>query len=95
MCRGDRTSENTKVREIFKEMQANPTEPAEDEMWFEDSPVALREEEYGRVIKSATVISYGISPLADIMSASDTNKYRHKHGSATDGTRFKYKKGEV
>ena len=77
-------------------MQANPTEPSEDEMWFEDSPKALSEIDYGRVvIQSTSNTSYGVSPLADMMSASDTNKYRHKHGSATQGTRFAHKKGEV
>lgn len=95
-CRGERMSVNKGAREIFKEMQANPTEPSEDEIWFEDSPVALSEIDYGRVTKNSTSnTSYGVSPLADMMSAPDTNKYRHKHGSATQGTRFAHKKGEV
>jgi len=90
MCRGDRTSENTKVREIFKEMQANPTEPAKDEMWFEDSPVALSEIEYGKVIKKPTEVANGASPMSELIVPSST--YAHKHGSATQGTRFTYKK---
>jgi ribosome-binding protein aMBF1 (putative translation factor) len=95
-CKGEYRSVNKYAREIFKEMQENPTEPAEDEIWFEDSPVALREEEYGRVVKNATSsTSYGMSPLAEIMSASDTNKYRPTHGSATNGTRYTYKKREM
>ena len=95
-CKGEYRSVNKYAREIFKEMQENPTEPAEDEMWFEDSPKALSEIDYGRVvIQSTSNTSYGVSPLADMMSASDTNKYRHKHGSATQGTRFAHKKGEV
>ena len=95
-CRGEYRSVNKHAREIFKEMQENPTEPSEDEMWFEDSPVALSEIDYGRVvIQSTSNTSYGVSPLADMMSAPDTNKYRHKHGSATQGTRFAHKKGEV
>ena len=69
---------------------------SEDELLFEDSPVALSEIDYGRVTKNSTSnTSYGVSPLADMMSAPDTNKYRHKHGSATQGTRFAHKKGEV
>ena len=110
-CRGEYMSVNKHARQIFKEMRDNPTEPSEDEKWFDDDPRALREEEYGRVSKNSSVVSswgeidygrvviqstsntsYGVSPLADMMSASDTNKYRHKHGSATEGTRFTYKK---
>jgi len=79
MCRGDRTSENTKVREIFKEMQARKTIISEDEMWFEDDPRAEKDDQYGKVYKnSSTISSWGLSPLSDIMSVSDTNKYRNK-----------------
>ena len=48
---------NPTVRDIFKQMQANPTTPAPDEMWFEDDPRAVNEIEYGRVIKRATTIT--------------------------------------
>jgi hypothetical protein len=92
-CRGEYMSVNKGVRQIFKEMRDNPTEPSEDEKRFDDSPVALREEEYGRVSKNYSVVSsWGMSPLAEIMSESDTNKYRLTHGSATNGTRFTHKK---
>ena len=50
---------NPSVRDIYKEMQAKPTTPAPDEMWFEDDPRALKEIEYGRVIKRATTVSSG------------------------------------
>jgi hypothetical protein len=53
---------------------------------FDDSPVALREEEYGRVSKNYSVVSsWGMSPLAEIMTETDTNKYRLTHGSEKQG----------
>ena len=89
-CKGEYRSVNKYAREIFKEMQENPTEPAEDEMWFEDSPKALSEIDYGRVIKQSATISYGISPLSEIMT--DTNHHFYKRGSAREGVRYTYKK---
>ena len=47
---------NPSVRDIYKEMQAKPTTPAPDEMWFEDDPRALKEIEYGRVSRNHTHI---------------------------------------
>jgi tRNA A37 threonylcarbamoyladenosine dehydratase len=92
-CRGEYMSVNKGVRQIFKEMRDNPTEPSEDEKRFDDSPVALREEEYGRVSKNSSVVSsWGMSALSEIMTETDTNKYRLTHGSATNGTRYTYKK---
>ena len=35
-------------------------------------------------------MNYGVSDLASIML--DSGPYKHKHGSARDGTRFTYKK---
>ena len=51
--------------DIYKEMQANPTTPAPDEMWFEDDPRAVKEIEYGRVIRRATTINSSTT-LGDI-----------------------------
>ena len=56
-CRGEYMSVNKHARQIFKEMRDNPTEPSEDEKWFDDDPRALREEEYGRVVKNSSVVS--------------------------------------
>ena len=98
MCGSNYISQNMGVSELTRglEIRNSKMTPEELEMSedaFEDSPVALREEEYGRVVKNATSsTSYGVSPLAEIMSASDTNKYRPTHGSATNGTRYTYKK---
>jgi hypothetical protein len=93
MCLGEYASVNKGVRKIFKEMQAKPTIISEDEKWFDDDPRALREEEYGRVSKNSSVVSsWGMSALSEIMTETDTNKYRLTHGSATNGTRYTYKK---
>tara|TARA_R110000803_G_scaffold148307_1_gene213745 strand:- start:33 stop:419 length:387 start_codon:yes stop_codon:yes gene_type:complete len=92
-CRGDKTSENTLVRQMYREMIANPTEPSEDEMWFDDDPRAELEIEVGKVSRQVTEISYGVSELADIMT-DGSNHYRYKHGSASQGTRYSYRKGK-
>jgi len=97
MCGSNYISQNMGVSELTRGLEIRnskmtPKELGMDET-FEDDPVALREEEYGRVVKNATPsTSYGVSPLAEIMSASDTNQHRNKHGSATNGTRYSYKK---
>ena len=101
MCGSNHISQNMRVSELTRELQVRNSNMTFEELEisenaFEDSPVALREEEYGRVVKNATSsTSYGVSPLAEIMSASDTNKYRPTHGSATNGTRYTYKKRKV
>ena len=98
MCGSNHISQNMRVSELTRELQVRNGNMTFEELEisenaFEDSPVALREEEYGRVVKNATSsTSYGVSPLAEIMSASDTNQHRNKHGSATNGTRYSYKK---
>ena len=96
MCLGEYASVNKGVRKIFKEMQAKPTIISEDEKWFDDDPRAEKDDQYGRVSKNSSVVSsWGMSPLSEIMTESDTNKYRYKHGSAKEGFRYTYKKGEV
>ena len=96
MCLGEYASVNKHVRQIFKEMQDKPTIISEDEKWFDDDPRAEKDDQYGRVSKNSSVISsWGMSQLSEIMTESDTNKYRYKHGSAKDGFRYTYKKGEV
>jgi hypothetical protein len=93
MCLGEYSSVNKGVRKIFKEMQAKPTIISEDEKWFEDDPRAEKDDQYGRVSKNSSVVSsWGMSALSEIMTETDTNKYRLTHGSATNGTRYTYKK---
>ena len=83
MCLGEYASVNKHVRQIFKEMQARPTISDENEMFFEDDPRAEKDDQYGRVSKnSSTISSWGLSPLSEIMTESDTNKYRLTHGSS-------------
>ena len=85
MCLGEYASVNKDVRKIFKEMQAKPTIISEDEKWFDDDPRAEKENDYGRVSKTSSVISsWGMSALSEIMTISDTNKYRHKNVFAKD-----------
>jgi len=92
-CRGDQVGGNSVIRQIYLDAQDNPTEPAEDEMFFEDDPRAEEEIMYGRVKRQPSVLSYGVSELADIMVPSLTNPaYKHKKGSARNGTRFSIKK---
>jgi len=87
------------IRDVQRKIRADNLNKTPEELdmheKFEDSPVALKEIEYGRVVRVPTELANGVSPLAEIMSASDTNKYRHTHGSATNGTRYTYKKREM
>ena len=62
MCRGEYQSSgvNTAVREIYKLAQLNPTEPAEDEMWFEDigekaMAKAEKQDQIGRINKTSSI----------------------------------------
>ena len=62
MCRGEYQSSgvNTAVREIYKLAQLNPTEPAEDEIWFEDigekaMAKAEKQDQIGRINKTSSI----------------------------------------
>ena len=91
-CRGDKVGGNSAIRQMFLETQKTPNEPAEDEMWFDDDPKASKEIDLGKVSKKATPISYGVSPLSEIMISGTPYAPRAKHGSATQGIRYTYKK---
>ena len=82
------------IRDVQRKIRADNLNKTPEELdmheKFEDSPVALREVEYGRVVKIPTEIGGGASPMSELISPSST--YAHKHGSATQGTRFTYKK---
>jgi len=83
MCLGEYASVNKGVRQIFKEMQARKTIISEDEKLFEDDPRAEKDDQYGKVYKnSSTISSWGLSPLSEIMTESDTNKYRATNSSS-------------
>jgi hypothetical protein len=91
LCRGDATSENSKVRQITTDLQRNPPKPSEDEMWFDDDPIAVKEKDEQRYIKKAPEVSFGQSELVEIMSSS-TSHHHYKRGSARNGIRYTYKK---
>jgi len=92
---GGGNKQSNELRELYKELAKEKTEPAEDEMSFDDDPRAVKynDNEVGRVVKQATVISYGVSPLSDIMAK--TSYYNPVRGSAKDGFRYSYRKGKV
>ena len=80
---GGGNKQSNELRELCKELIKKPTKPAEDEMFFEDDPRAEKDDQYGRVVKKATVISYEVSPLSDIMTKSNHHFFkRGKEGEA-------------
>ena len=80
---GGGNKQSNELKELYKELANNPIEVSKDEMCFEDDPRAEKEDQYGRVSKNSSVISsWGMSPLSEIMTESDTNKYRPTHGSS-------------
>ena len=87
---GGGNKQSNELRELYKELAKNPTQASEDEIMFEDDPRAVKynENEVGRIIIQSTHnISYGVSPLGEIIKASDTNtnKYRNKNKSKIEG----------
>lgn len=58
-CRGDQVGGNSHIRQMFLDMKQNPTQPSEDEKWFEDDPRAKKfnANEVGSVNRSATHVS--------------------------------------
>tara|TARA_R110002096_G_scaffold410834_1_gene610650 strand:- start:513 stop:755 length:243 start_codon:yes stop_codon:yes gene_type:complete len=60
---------------------------SEDEMMFEDSPEALTEDDFGTYKKKVPEVSFGSSPLNEIMESN--NRYKYKRGSAKEGFRYK------
>ena len=88
-------SARQEISRICKDLKkANKKE--EDDTWFEDDPKAVKEIEYGRVIREPTVKPFtgGYNRLTDIMDKGGNNHLRYvvKHGSARDGVRYRYKK---
>ena len=91
-CRGDKVGGNSAIRQMFLEMQRNPAPESEYEEQFEDDPVAVKEVDNQKYRRRAPEVSFGGSVLADVIAPSDPNRYRHAHGSATQGYRYTYKK---
>ena len=93
-CRGDGKSDNSLIKQLQKELMSQKIEPSEDEMSFEDDPKALKEQDHVRYIsKPSQQMTYNTSALVDLMSPS--NHHQYKRGSATNGTRYTYRKGKV
>ena len=90
-------SARQEISRICKDLK-KANKKKEDDTWFEDDPKALKEIEYGRVIREPTVKPFtgGYNRLTDIMDKGGNNHLRYvmKHGSARDGVRYRYKKGE-
>ena len=86
MCLGEYASVNKGVRAIFKEMQAKRKTISEDEMFFDDDPRAKKfnDNEVGRVIKQATVSSFGVSPLSEIMTKTNHHFFKREPRKGTD-----------
>jgi hypothetical protein len=94
-CKGDGQSDNSGIKKLHQQLKAKNLKPSEDEMFFEDEPSAIKEQDYGRYISKPTEhISTNTSALVDMMSPS-TSHHHYKRGSATNGTRYSYRKGEV
>ena len=90
-------SARQEISRICKDLK-KANKKREDDTWFEDDPKAVKEIEYGRVIREPTVKPFtgGYNRLTDIMDKGGNNhlRYTAKHGSARDGVRYRYKKGE-
>ena len=72
-CRGNATSGNSQIRKLLIEFKKNPTEASEDEIFFQDDPVAIKEEDNARYIAKPTEVSFGVSDITDMMTK--TNYY--------------------
>ena len=92
-CRGDGKSDNSLIKQLQKELKSKKIEPSEDEMFFEDDPKAIKEQDHVRYIsKTSHQMTFNTSALVDMMSPS-TSHHHYKRGSATNGTRYTYRKG--
>ena len=50
-------NEYNELRQLFKDMQKRKKKYDDSQDWFEDDPRAVKEVEYGRVIRKPTLIS--------------------------------------
>tara|TARA_R110000803_G_scaffold203659_1_gene269354 strand:+ start:74 stop:502 length:429 start_codon:yes stop_codon:yes gene_type:complete len=89
-CRGYGVGGNSEIRQIYVELAKRKLEPAENEMFFEDDPEAVKEIDDARYRSKRSETTYGVSELASIMT--DRNHHFYKRGSAREGVRYTYKK---
>jgi hypothetical protein len=66
----------------------------DEEMWFEDDPRAIKENnnDAERYIRKPIEVHFGVSEVAS-MASRGSNYYKYKRGSSSNGTRYTYKKG--
>ena len=85
MCRGDRASGSTELRQLFRELSSKKTVDVDD--WGSQEITKDDADRYGRVFRKPTQVSFGVSPISEVMEKN--YKYVHKKGSAREGYRYK------
>lgn len=68
----------------------------EDDWGSQEDPRALEEKDYGRYKRKPTVVQMqgGSSELYTMMTRGSNHvRYKPKHGSSRNGTRYTYRKG--
>ena len=88
-CRGDGKAENAQLKKLFRDLNARALKPAEDEMVFEDCPIAVKERDYVRHKHVASMPLLSTSGLSDLMPPS--SQYAYEHGWSNKGVRIKSK----
>tara|TARA_R100000541_G_scaffold19347_1_gene29335 strand:+ start:582 stop:896 length:315 start_codon:yes stop_codon:yes gene_type:complete len=80
--------------QIKKENKKKKMKNVDDEMWFEDDPKAIRENnnDTERYVRKPIEVHFGVSEVAS-MASRGSNYYKYKRGSSSNGTRYTYKKG--
>ena len=87
MCRGDRASGSTELRQMFKELSKRKTVDVDVDDWGSQEIKKDDVDRFSRISKKATQVSFGVSPISEIMEKN--YKYVHKKGSAREGFRHK------
>ena len=72
----------------------NKKKNVDEEMWFEDDPRAIKENnnDAERYVRKPIEVHFGVSEVAS-MASRGSNYYKYKRGSSSNGTRYTYKKG--
>jgi len=72
----------------------NKKKNVDEEMWFEDDPRAIKENnnDAERYVRKPIQVHFGVSEVAS-MASRGSNYYKYKRGSSSNGTRYTYKKG--
>ena len=80
--------------QIKKENKKKKMKNVDDEMWFEDDPKAIKENnnDTERYVRKPIEVHFGVSEVAS-MASRGSNYYKYKRGSSSNGTRYTYKKG--